>query len=153
MTSRSIIHIDLYKLNNKLVSTQLEHFWCTDKPRANMDSQDSPQPELGGSDHLPPYNILCAWPWGQHPNVILSQDSQVESFEILEIGTPATLEAHKFVCGSLIQVRSKVKLQSSLRAFQRYVARHLQAKKSGRFPTFSGWESNWQFDFQPFFWS
>jgi hypothetical protein len=27
--------------------------------------------------HLPPYSILCAWPWDQHPNVILSRDSQV----------------------------------------------------------------------------
>jgi hypothetical protein len=25
-----------------------------------------------GSHHLPPYNIFCAWPWDQQPNVILS---------------------------------------------------------------------------------
>jgi hypothetical protein len=51
--------------------------WCTDEPRANMDSQNSPRPGLGGSYHLPPYNILCAWPRDQHPNVIMSWDSQV----------------------------------------------------------------------------
>jgi len=34
MTSKSIIHMDLHKLNNKLVSVRLEHFWCTDKPHA-----------------------------------------------------------------------------------------------------------------------
>jgi len=61
----------------KLVSAKLEHFWCTYEPRANMNSQDSPRPGLGGSHHLPPYSILCAWPWDQHSNVILSWDSQV----------------------------------------------------------------------------
>jgi hypothetical protein len=37
----------LHKPNNKLVSLQLEHLWCTNEPRADMDSQDSPQPGLG----------------------------------------------------------------------------------------------------------
>jgi hypothetical protein len=43
----------------------------------NLDSQDSPRPGLGGSHHLPPYNVLCASPRGPHPNDILSRDSQV----------------------------------------------------------------------------
>jgi hypothetical protein len=30
-----------------------------------------------GSHHLPPYSILSAWPWDQHPNVILSQNSHI----------------------------------------------------------------------------
>jgi hypothetical protein len=55
----------------------MEHFWCMDEPWANTDSQDSRQPKLGGSHHLPPYSILWAWPWVQHPNVILSRRSQV----------------------------------------------------------------------------
>jgi hypothetical protein len=42
MTSGLIIHINLHKPNNKLVSAWLEHFWCMDKPHAYMDSQDSP---------------------------------------------------------------------------------------------------------------
>jgi len=37
MTSSSIIHTDLHKPNNKLVSVWLEHFWCTNKPWAYMD--------------------------------------------------------------------------------------------------------------------
>jgi len=28
-------------------------FWCTDEPHANMDEQDSPWPELGGSTTFP----------------------------------------------------------------------------------------------------
>ncbi len=51
--------------------------WCMDSPQANTDSQDSPRLGLGGSHHLPPYSILCAYPWDQHPNVILSRDSQM----------------------------------------------------------------------------
>ncbi len=38
MTSGSIIHINLQKLNNKLVSVELEHIWCMNEPRAYMNS-------------------------------------------------------------------------------------------------------------------
>jgi hypothetical protein len=54
------------KPNNKLVNAYLEHFWCKDKPRLYMNSQDSPWFELGGSHHFPPYRIICAWPQGFH---------------------------------------------------------------------------------------
>ncbi len=49
----SIVHMGLHKPNNKLVNAQLEQFWCTDKPWAHTNSQDSPRPRLGGSHHLP----------------------------------------------------------------------------------------------------
>jgi hypothetical protein len=124
MISKSITHTDLHKLNNNLVNALLEHFWCTDEPRTNSDSQDSPWPELGGSHHLPLYNILCAWPQGQHPNVILSRDSQVGSPEIPKIRTLAILEAHNFVCRLVIEMRYETNLYPLSRAFQRYVARH-----------------------------
>ncbi len=42
LTSKSITHMDLHKPNNKLISAQLEHLWCMDEPRANMNSQNSP---------------------------------------------------------------------------------------------------------------
>jgi hypothetical protein len=87
-TRSSIIHMDMYKPNNKLVSTELEHFWCTNEPWANTDPQDSPRPKLGGSHHLPPYSILCAWPWGQHPNVTLFRDCQVGVPKFLKLGLP-----------------------------------------------------------------
>jgi len=51
-----------------------------------MDTQDSPQPGLGGSHHLPPYNIFCTSPWGPHPNGFLSQDSQVGVSKSLRLG-------------------------------------------------------------------
>ncbi len=60
--------------------------------------------------------------------------------------------AHDFVCKPSIKMRSKAKLQPSLRALQSYVAHHLHTRKSNQFSTFSGQESNCQFDFRPFFW-
>ncbi len=133
LTSNSITHMDLHKSNNKLVSAQLEHLWCMDESWANMNSQDLAQPGFEGSHHLPPYNIICAWPWGQHPNVILSQDSQLGSPKIPKIGTPVTLDAHNLVCIPPIEVRSKEKLQPQSKAFQRYVTCHLKVRKSGDF--------------------
>jgi hypothetical protein len=34
-------------------------------------------PDLGEATTFPLYSIFCGWPWDQHPNVILSWDSQV----------------------------------------------------------------------------
>jgi hypothetical protein len=54
----------------------------------NLDSQDSPWPGLGGIHHLPPYSILCASPWGPHPNGFLSRDSQMEIPKLPMLGLP-----------------------------------------------------------------
>ncbi len=117
----------------------------------NMETQDSPRHELGGSHHLSPYSILCASPRGPHPNGLLVPGLQSESPEIATTRTPATLRAHNFLCKPPIAMRSEAKLQPSLRSFQRYVARCLNTRNSSRFLTFSGWESNCQFDSRPFF--
>ncbi len=66
----------------------MEHPWCQDKPRATLDSLDSPRPELGGRHHLPPYSILYGTPWGPHPNGLLSQDSQVGVPKLSWFGLP-----------------------------------------------------------------
>jgi hypothetical protein len=72
--------------------------------------------------------------------------------EIPKIKTPTTLEAHNFVCKPPIAMSFQEKLYTLLTAFQWYMARHLHTNNLGRFPTFNGWESNWQFDSRPFFW-
>jgi hypothetical protein len=59
-----------------LVRTHFAHSWCWDKPRATLDSLDSPRPGLRGSHHLPPYSILCDSPSHLHPNDTFSRDSQ-----------------------------------------------------------------------------
>jgi hypothetical protein len=69
MTSGSIIHTNLHKLNNKLINAWFEHFWCMDESRANTDSQDSSHPKLGGNHHLLPYKIFM---FGHRANTQMS---------------------------------------------------------------------------------
>ncbi len=71
--------------------------------------------------------------------------------EILKVGTLATLGAHNFLCKPPTDMRFRAKLQLSSRSFQQYVACHLHTRKLGQFMTFSGQESNCQFDSRPFF--
>jgi hypothetical protein len=64
------------KPTNKLVSSHSELSWCWDKPRATLDSLNSPKPALGGNHHLPPYSILYITLSHLHSNGTFSQDSQ-----------------------------------------------------------------------------
>jgi len=120
--------------------------WCTNEPRANTNSQDSPWPWLGGSHHLPLYSILCAWPWDQHPNIILFQDSQVGVLKFPKLGLPQ-LQGPIILCADP-RSRWGPKKSSSLcrEVFQLYVARHLHVRKLERLLTFCGQGSNCQFD-------
>ncbi len=65
--------------------------------------------------------------------------------------SPGTLGAHISRLPSLIKTRSKPKLQLSSRAFQRHVVLPIRMSATGRFPTFSGRESNCKFDSRAFF--
>jgi hypothetical protein len=67
----------------------LEHFWCMDEPQASTNSQDLSRLGLGGSHHLPPYNILYGLPWGLHPNVIFLRipKSRVSKFPKLRLSS------------------------------------------------------------------
>jgi hypothetical protein len=118
----------------------------------DMDTQDSLQLGLGGSHHFSPSNILFGWPRSLHPNGFSLPRLPNGSLEITSVETFATLKPHYFASRPWIAMWSKAKLYLSSRAFQRYVARPLQPSKLSRFLTFSGRESNWQFDSQPFFW-
>ncbi len=120
----------------------------------HFDTQDSPRPGLGGSHHLPPYSILCNAQRRLHPNDSFSRDSQVGIPKLSRNcpgWSPGTLEAHNSRLQSLIATRSKPKLQPSSRSFQSRVALSIRRLKRDRFPTFSGRESNCQFDSRPFF--
>ncbi len=127
-------------------------FLVLGRATGNTDIQDSPRPRLGGSHHLPPYSILYTSPRSPHPNGFSLSGLLRGSPKIAPTGTPTTLEPHNFASRPRIEVWYEAKLQLSSRVFQQYVARCLQLSKSGRFPTFSGQESNWQFDSRPFFW-
>jgi hypothetical protein len=63
-------------------------FLVLGRATGNTDTQNSPRPGLGGSHHLPPYNILCASPQGPHPNGFLSRDSQVRVPKLQQLGLP-----------------------------------------------------------------
>jgi len=65
------------------------------------------QPSTFGSrHHSPPYNILCAFPWGLHPNVIFPHDFQV--------GVPklGLLQSQNFGLSYLFQIKSFLKIRS-----------------------------------------
>ncbi len=64
------------KPTNKLVNSHLETLLVLGQATSNTNSLDSPWLGFKGSHHLPPYNILCVYPWHLHPNNILSWDSQ-----------------------------------------------------------------------------
>ncbi len=54
----------------------------------NLDSLDSPRPELRGSHHLPPYSILCGSSQDLHPNGSFSRDSQSGVPKLSRFGIP-----------------------------------------------------------------
>ncbi len=54
----------------------------------HLDSLDSSRPGLGGSHHLPPYNILCSSTWRLHPNGYFSRDSQGGVPKLSRFGLP-----------------------------------------------------------------
>jgi hypothetical protein len=66
-------------------------------------------------------------------------------------GTPGTLNGHNSRLQSPIATRSEPKLYPSSISFQRHVAHSNRMSGRHRFPTFSGRESNCQFDSRPFF--
>jgi hypothetical protein len=83
-----LLHGPASKTNHKLVRTHFAPFWCWDKPRATLDSLDSPWPGLGGSHHLPPYSILCVTPQRLHTNDTFSRDSQRGVPKLSRVGLP-----------------------------------------------------------------
>ncbi len=80
------------KTNHELVSSPLKTFLVLGQVTGNMDSLDSPRPELGGSHHLPPYSILCIALWHSHPNGFYSRDSQGGVPKLSRFGLPGLWE-------------------------------------------------------------
>ncbi len=116
--------------------------------------QDTPRPGLGSMPHHTPYNILCNASWGLHPNGTNSRDSRngVPKLSRNRPGwSPGILGAHNSRLRDRIATRSEPNLYPSSRSFQRRIALPIRTSGRGRFPTFNGRESNWQFDSRPFF--
>jgi len=83
-----LLHNHASKTNPKLVRIHSASIWCWDKPRATLDSIDSPRLGLKGSHHLPPYSILCVTPREPHPNGNFSRDSQGRVLKLSRVGLP-----------------------------------------------------------------
>jgi hypothetical protein len=74
--------------------------WCMDKPWANTDSQDSPQPRLGEASTF--LFIIYSLPdHGTNTQMSFCPGSP----EIPIAGTLMTLGAHNFVCRPLIEMK------------------------------------------------
>ncbi len=87
----SFTHTSLHKTHTK--PTQggqciVETLLVLGQTTNNTNTQDSPQPELGGSHHLPPYSILYGWPQSPHSNGFLSRDSQMGVLKSPKLGLP-----------------------------------------------------------------
>ncbi len=136
---------------HKLVKTHSACIWCWDKPRANSNSHDTPWPGLGRCHHHPPYSILCASLPHLHSNGTFSRDSQSGVLKLSRFWTPGTLGHHSFSPRPPTGTRSQPNLQPPSRAFQCRVALSQRTSGAGGFPTFSGRESNCQFDSRPLF--
>jgi hypothetical protein len=88
-----------------LVSALLEHFWCYDEPWADLNSQDSPRPELEEATTFP----LIVYYVPLHESHI-QMAFCLRSPEIAKDGTLTTLGSHNFVWKPPIEMRSKEKL-------------------------------------------
>jgi len=93
---------------NKLVRTHSAPFWCWDKPRATLDSLDSPRPGLRGSHHLPPYSLQLSAALASKWLFFLGLPKW--SPESVPVWTPGTLNAHNSSPQTRIGTRSKPKL-------------------------------------------
>jgi hypothetical protein len=151
MTSNLFTHSNLHPTNPKLVSIILPHLWCYDKPWAILDSQDSPWPGIGGSHHLPPYIIFCAFSWSPHPNDLLVLGLPKGSLETTKVGL---LQLYGVIT-SCSDLRSRWDLKQSCSSCWEFfnnvshsICTH-ESRVNSRL--FCGWESNCQFDSRPFF--
>jgi hypothetical protein len=105
-----------------------------------------------GSHHLPPYAILYNFPWGPHPNGLLSRDSHLGVLKFPQLGLPWLWRRITWHANLRLQWGLKQSCILCQELSKSYVTRCLHARKSGRFLTFSGRESNCHFDSRPFFW-
>jgi len=150
LTSHSIIHANLHKPNNKLVSALLEHFGARTNHKQTQIHKIHHGLDLGEAIT---FALMVYFMLGCVTNTQMSfcpgtpkwESRNSQSWDSRNLGV------YKFACRPPIQMRFQVKLQPSLSAFQWYVACHLHVRKSGWLLIFSGRESNCQINFRPFF--
>jgi hypothetical protein len=88
---------DITRFNIYVIRTHFACIWCWDKPRANLDSHDTPRPGLGRCHHHIPYSIFCDSPRHLHSNVTFSRDSRNGVLKLSRMcpgWTLGTLDSH-----------------------------------------------------------
>jgi hypothetical protein len=145
------MRICIQKTNHKRLVWHSGHPWVLGLATCTWTHKIHHGPDSGVSHHLTPYSILCVTPWRGHSNGFLSRDSQSGVPKLSRVGVPRLWT----------NITSRPNLRSgrglnqscspSKRAFERHVALPQRTSGAGRFSTFSGRESNCQFDSRPFF--
>jgi hypothetical protein len=109
LTSKSVIHMDLHKPNNKLVNVQLEQFGAQMNHKQTRIHKTHHGPNLGEATIFPliVYSMLGH---GTSTQMSFCLGTPNGSPKIPKVRTPATLGAHNFVWRPPIEMRSEAKL-------------------------------------------
>jgi hypothetical protein len=83
----SLTHTCLHKTNTRWLVPSWSTFGARTRQRQHGHTRLTMAQTWGGH-HLPPYSILCTFPWGPHPNGFLSWDSQVGVPKLPKLGLP-----------------------------------------------------------------
>jgi hypothetical protein len=113
------LFISMHKANNKLVNAYLEHFWCTASYGHTHIHNIHHSLDLEETTTFPFIVLFVACNGGYTHKWCFSQDSQIGSPIILEIGTFTILDTHNLLCKPLIEVMFETKLFAFIENFQK----------------------------------
>ncbi len=136
-TTRGLVHIP-------------EHLWVLGQATGTLDHKTHHGPDSGEATTFP-HIVFSAAPRGGYIQMALFPGTPKLESRNYPGWSPGTLEAHISRLPSPIGARSEPMLYLSSRAFQRHVTHCHRTSGRGLFLTFSGRESNCQFDSRPFF--
>ncbi len=131
-----------------------EHLWVLGQATGTLTHKTHHGPDSGEATTFPHIVFSTTLHGGYIQMALFFRDSQVGVPKLSRNypgWSPGTLGAHNSRLQSSIATRSEPKLQPLLRSFQRHVALLIRRSGRGRFLTFSGRQSNCQFDSRPFF--
>ncbi len=114
---------------------------CWNKPQATRTHLTHHGPDSGEATTFP-HIVFSAFAHRPTSEWFFVPGLPRRSPEIVPVWTPGTLGAYNSQLRPPIGMRSEATLQLFSRAFQRCVTLHLHTPGLGRFPTFSGRESN-----------
>ncbi len=127
-----------------------KHYGCWDKPRATRIHLIHHGLDSGEATTFP-HTLFSTFAHGTCIQMAFCPRLPRRSLKTVPVWTPGTSGGHNSHLRPPIGMRSEANLYLSSRAFQWCAALHLHTPGSGRFSTFSGQESNCQFDSRPFF--